>query len=106
MLLDMQTWCSVDCCKDRAFQLSPTTIRQWLDGERVDRTCELNTEIAQIEKDLDRCNGGVVLTARGMESNWEGPAFRAFWRLFAEAFAGAISPEIGHGQTQDHKDTP
>ena len=91
LLLDLQTWCSADCCKGDAFGISEAPISRWLEGERIDRAREIAEEIAKIEGDLQQAEGRIVLAARGLESDWDKTAFRAFWERFAVAFTSAVS---------------
>lgn len=91
LLVDIQTWCSADCCQDQAFDVSANAVGRWLDGERIDRTRELYEEVATIENDLPEEDGDVVLDARGLASGWKVTDFRSFWRRFKVAFASAVA---------------
>jgi hypothetical protein len=91
LLVELQTWCSADCCKGRAFGVSAAAVGRWLDGERIDRTRALAEEIVSVEGGLSEAGRRVALDARGLGSEWEAAEFRAFWERFALAFASAVA---------------
>lgn len=91
LMVELQTWCSPDCCKARAFSISAEAVGRWLDGERIDRTPELAEEIAIIEAGLRQIEGPIDLAARDLGSTWNGAEFKAFWQAFAEAFRSAFA---------------
>ena len=97
MLHDRQIFCTPDCCKERAFEITEGTIARWLEGERIDRTRELAEEIGRIARDLRRCEGRIFLTARDLESGWDLDDFRAFWEHLETTFASAILARDGNG---------
>lgn len=100
LLVELQTWCSADCCKDKAFTVSAAAISRWLNGERVDRTQQLVEEVARVQADLQRTGDQVVLDARGLESDWPGDEFRAFWDRFAVALASASAVAASGRESQ------
>ena len=112
LLLDLQTWCTADCCKGDAFRISEAAISRWLEGERIDRTRELAKEIAEIEGCLQQAEGRIALAVRGLVSDWDKVAFRAFWESFVVAFTSAVSvrksadaePDAHEGQVGEGED--
>ena len=95
LLVELQTWCSADCCKGRAFSVSAAAVGRWLDGERIDRAREMAEEIARVGAGLSEAEERVALAARGLESGWAGAEFRAFWERFAQAFAAVVAARRG-----------
>lgn len=91
LLCDHQTFCSVDCCKGRAFHLSESSILRWLDFERIDRRQEIAREIERIEAEIRGLEGHITLAARGLRSEWDADDFRAFWTQFRVAYGWAIA---------------
>lgn len=91
LLVELQTWCTADCCKDGAFAISAAAICRWLDGERIDRTQQLLDEVAGVQSSLQAAGERITLDARGLESDWRGDVFREFWDRFAVALASAIA---------------
>jgi hypothetical protein len=90
LLVELQTLCRADCCKERAFGISAAAVDRWLAGERINRTRELAEEVGRVGRDLPEVEERVTLTVRGLESNWDVAEFQAFWEQFAAAFASAI----------------
>ena len=89
LLMSCHRYCSVNCCRADAFEISEGIIGRWLDLERVDRTGMIVAEIERIKLALDRSVGEVVLTARGLESTWPVEEFLKFWDRFESAFSSA-----------------
>jgi hypothetical protein len=83
-------WCTADCCKEGAFQITEGSIAHWLEQERIDRARDIAQEIARIQADLLSCTGLIFLAARGLESSWGADTFRAFWGRFEVAFTRAV----------------
>ena len=90
LLIHCHTSCSVDCCRANAFQISETMISRWLAFERVDRTGELAEEIGRIKEMLRQKEGKVILSARGLDSEWRVDEFKIFWDRLEAAFVSAL----------------
>ena len=89
LLISCHTFCSVDCCRVDAFEISEGSIERWLDLERIDRTSEIAAEIGRIKAELGQSEGEVMLTARGLESTWCVEEFQTFWDQLESAFSSA-----------------
>ncbi|MDB5350680.1 MAG: hypothetical protein JWN86_1927 [Planctomycetota bacterium] len=79
LLHDHQIFCSADCCRERAFEITEGSISRWLDSERTDRTAELAAEIHRVASDVQGASGCVYLAVPGLKSEWGGDQFRTFW---------------------------
>jgi hypothetical protein len=91
LLTSCHTFCSVDCCRADAFEISEGIIARWLDLDRVDRTGEIAAEIEQIKGVLDQSEGEIILAARGLESTWPNEEFQTFWDRLESAFSSALA---------------
>jgi hypothetical protein len=90
LLLDHQSWCTADCCKERAFRFTEDSIARWLGFERIDRAREIVEEIAKVKADVQRTTGRIFMAARGLESDWVADDFKAFWGRLERAFTLAV----------------
>ena len=90
LLCDRQVFCSVDCCKEHAFQLTEGSIGRWLDFERTDRTREIAAEIKEVASASRHVSGRIIMAVRGLESVWNAEQFREFWGRFQGAYTLAV----------------
>ena len=68
LLCDQQIFCSADCCKAWAFQVSGGSMSRWLTSERIDRTHEIAAEIEGIKVNIGDVEGSIFLATPGLES--------------------------------------
>jgi hypothetical protein len=101
LLLDHQIFCSADCCKARAFQFTENSIARWVDFEHILRTEEMVAEIRRIGAALQDVSGQIILDARGLQSEWDSGAFRAFWNRFEATFLRALDSRQRADETAD-----
>jgi len=106
LLLDCQMWCSADCCKANAFELTESAVTRWLRLEHLDRSQEVAEEIGRVRSELQQAVGQIFLAARDLESTWDTEAFKAFWGRLEAAVNSAVEAreratmEMGNVQSQ------
>ncbi len=106
LLMDCQTRCTADCCKEQAFMLTEDSISSWLGPERIDRNREVSEEIGKIKADLHKATGRVLLAARGLESYWRAADFRAFWCKLETIFTRSVATRTRTGATRGEPADP
>ena len=76
---ELQTCCTVDCCHERAFDISAHMVNQWIEGERIDRLSSMQSEI---DNHLNYLKTNqvieVYLDVKNLESTWNAGALCSF----------------------------
>lgn len=89
LLSDHQIFCSADCCRDWAFEITEASMSRWLESERADNSGEIAAEIDRVARDAQTAPGRVYLAVPGLESEWDAEQFRAFWEHLRATFWSA-----------------
>ena len=90
LLINCRIYCTVDCCRERAFEINGETVQRWLAGERIDRKQSIYEEIRRLKVELETKQGSIFLSARDLESDWHADAFRKFMTNLESAFIKAV----------------
>ena len=92
LLSDCATICTVDCCRQDAFDLAGSRVEQWLESERIDRTAEIASEIERLLQSVLNENGAQVrIDDRDLMSTWKTADLRDFLEAFRQRFRLAVS---------------
>lgn len=94
-LLHLQTRCTADCCKSRAFDLDAPRIESWFRSEPPGRLAETQDAIAVASSEIP-LHKELHLEARGLESEWDPVELSSF---LAELSA-ALQTETARGEVK------
>ena len=90
LLIHCEENCTADCCKSRAFTIDARTVGSWVDGEHIDRSSNIQAELAELISAIDGLETIIVLEARGLGSVWDRNEIQSLLKKLAACHAAAI----------------
>jgi hypothetical protein len=91
LLVHCEQKCTADCCKSDAFNIDAVTIRRWLDEERIDRSSNMRSELADLVEHIGTATNRIRFDIRGLESVWEQHDALLFFKKCFDCFPAAVN---------------
>lgn len=94
LLKHCEIYCTADCCKENAFDMTPNTIRVWQDWEPFDRIGDIANELNELRNQNYNEFKEIHIVARGLESQWQPHEIQNFFQELYEQFVKAKNKNL------------